>query len=402
MRTNVPSVNYGKWHSQKFGARENRISGTTASMLLVFFVVVPLVSAAFVQPSCTTPIHLMQSRPCYGGLVLMAKKKSKRSSSRASYNDDHRDRILRDLAKRDGDRIIEESDATPGKLSSGEPTRTLSGGPSLIFSMARRMLVWDDELYQGLNDASRDDEDERAILATALSNDSITAPRWRPSTVLQKSISNVNPAFRTSSPIMTSAGYAAILRRNSRKKMKPSMWKHSLRVYEKMAQLEKIKIDGKSENKKRAIRRKTVHHEAALVAASKLGMWEEAINIYRNVEELPLMQTRKAPKAVVGIGDGTVATPTKKTNIEKTSAITDNMILSVISACVKGSKVKRTVSLITNPAINETSSVNNTKTGTMMRLLSIEERRRPLDEVRDILLSIEVSSLLFAPFLFRV
>ena len=402
MRTNVPSVNYGKWHSQKFGARENRISGTTASMLLVFFVVVPLVSAVFVQPSCTTPIHLMQSRPCYGGLVLMAKKKSKRSSSRASYNDDDRDRILRDLAKRDGDRIIEESDATPGKLSSGEPTRTLSGGPSLIFSMARRMLVWDDELYQGLNDASRDDEDERAILATALSNDSITAPRWRPSTVLQKSISNVNPAFRTSSPIMTSAGYAAILRRNSRKKMKPSMWKHSLRVYEKMAQLEKIKIDGKSENKKRAIRRKTVHHEAALVAASKLGMWEEAINIYRNVEELPLMQTRKAPKAVVGIGDGTVATPTKKTNIEKTSAITDNMILSVISACVKGSKVKRTVSLITNPAINETSSVNNTKTGTMMRLLSIEERRRPLDEVRDILLSIEVSSLLFASFLFRV
>ena len=371
-------------------------------MLLACFVVAPLVSAAFVQPSCTDPLHLTQSHSCYGGLVLMAKKKPKRSSSRASYNDDDRDRILRDLAKRDGDRIIEESDVSSGKLSSGEPARTLSGGPSLIFSMARRMLVWDDELYQGLNDASRDGEGERTILATALSNDSITAPRWRPSPELQKSISNVNPAFRTSSPIMTSAGYAAILRRNSRKKMKPSMWRHSLRVYEKMGQLEKIKINGKSENKKKAIRRKTVHHEAALVAASKLGMWEEAINIYRYVEELPAIQTRKVPKAVVGIGDGSVAAPTVKTNIERTSAITDNMILSVISACVKGSKVKRSVSLITNPAINEAGSVNNTKTGTMMRLLTIEERRRPLDEVRNILLSIEVRSLLFILFIFRV
>ena len=39
---------------------------------------------------------------------------------------------------------------------------------------------------------------------------------------------------------MTSAGYLGILRRNSRKKNKPSMWKHCLRVYNKMAELESI------------------------------------------------------------------------------------------------------------------------------------------------------------------
>jgi hypothetical protein len=351
-------------------------------------------------------------------MVLMAKKRRKRSASsrQESYTDDDRDKILNDLIAKDVGARSGGSNLSSREMSPGEPTRTLSGGPSLIFEMARRMLVWDDELYQGLNDASRDGED--SLLSTALSdnaNSSMYAPRWRPSPLLQRSISNVNPAFRTSSPIMTSAGYAGILRRNSRKKMKPSMWRHTLRVYDKMADLEKITIDGKAaESKKKAIRRKTVHHEAALVAASKLGMWEEAIKIYRSVEELPPMQTKQS-KAVVGIGDGTTFVTREVNNTDDNAditrnsrrpvAVTDNMVLSVISACVKGSNVRRTSSIITSPVMNTTITMNATefnsssvvsvsaprpKSG-VMRLLSLDERRRPLDEARRILLSMEVS-----------
>ena len=108
---------------------------------------------------------------------------------------------------------------------------TLSGGSSLIFEMARRMLVWDDELYESgmLNDAgSRDGEgasspsipttQSPSALPPIPSPASSSLPRWRPSAIRQQSISNSNPSFRTSAPVMTNAGYAGILRRNSRKR----------------------------------------------------------------------------------------------------------------------------------------------------------------------------------------
>lgn len=337
--------------------------------------------------------------------ALLARKKRRKNSNE---NDNDRDRILNNLVAKDNSKMREGA-SFDDQSTTGEPTtRTLSGGPSLIFEMARRMLVWDDELYQGLNDASRDGEEDK-LLSTAISNNNVStnAPRWRPSSLLQRSISNVNPAFRTSSPIMTSAGYAGILRRNSRKKMKPSMWRHTLRVYDKMADLEKITIDGEAKSKKKAIRRKTIHHEAALVAASKLAMWEEAIKIFRSVEEMPQTQIKRAEKAVVGIGDGSIATTfngtdddVQTTMITKTASttVTDNMILSVISACVKGSKVRRIASVISPPVTNTTDSINATSVSVPrriqrgpMRLLTIEERRRPLDQARDIILSMEVS-----------
>ena len=343
----------------------------------------------------------------YNSATALLARKKRRTNSKEIDND--RDRILNNLVAKDNSKMRECASFGDQSTTTGEPTtRTLSGGPSLIFEMARRMLVWDDELYQGLNDASRDGEEDK-LLSTAISNNNVSsnAPRWRPSSLLQRSISNVNPAFRTSSPIMTSAGYAGILRRNSRKKMKPSMWRHTLRVYDKMADLEKITIDGEAKSKKKAIRRKTIHHEAALVAASKLAMWEEAIKIFRSVEEMPQTQIKRAEKAVVGIGDGSIATifngtddDVQTTMITKTASttVTDNMILSVISACVKGSKVRRIASVISPPVTNTTDSINATSVslprqiqrGPMM-LLTIEERRRPLDQARDIILSMEVS-----------
>ena len=340
-----------------------------------------------------------------------------------------------------------------------KPKRTtLSGGPSLIFEMARRMLVWDDELYQSemLNDAgSRRGEGDTESLAFVLSNpqsqperlsafppsistvssllstDSTSPlPRWRPSAIRQQSVSNVNPAFRSSSPIMTDAGYACIMRRNSRKRNKPSMWRHCLRIYNKMEELEngiaeetgggRATGDASYRNflsyssrnnfggvqSMTKIKRGIAHHEAAMVAASKLGMWEEAINIFRRVESSISSRTE------------TKSTGSNNRTINSLDdCITDHMILSVISACVKGSKIKHTATSSNAPLENscmdgtnfvngidgigstnvtDNQGVNTTRRAIfssrpiMMRALTIDERRKPLDMARDILLSLEV------------
>jgi hypothetical protein len=350
-------------------------------------------------------------------LVMMAKNRRRKGSSNnpdIQYTDD-------DRGTKSSEQFAPQQNAITDQNNGADdtPTRTLSGGPSLIFEMARRMLVWDDELYQGLNDASPSDDSKTALLNTLSDNTiaSIHTPRWRPSPILQKSISNVNPAFRTSSPIMTNAGYAGILRRNSRKKSKPSMWRHVLRVYDKMAELEKIKIESLDERgrRKKAIQRKTVHHEAALVAASKLALWEEAVKIFRVVEE-----SRKPAVGDVSIGNTTDGM--QAVEKRRKSVVTDNMILSVISACVKGSRVKRTTSMVnaasvkndynltSDSTINGTDLVNATVLAAVnssaadsspmpfqqlprgtMRRLTMEERRRPLDAARTILLTMEVS-----------
>ena len=324
------------------------------------------------------------------------------------------------------DTTMQHTEADKKSIDSVPNQTTLSGGTPLIFDMARRMLVWDDELYQGLNDSSSSSESSSSATdhRDAATKNAVL-PRWRPNSITQQSISNANPSFRTSSPIMTNAGYASILRRNSRKKNKPSMWRHCLRIYFKMAELEKeerkdvrndnnrtqLEIRGvgtnlgpsvnysynKKQSEKRGrkinVKRSTAHHEAALVAASKLGLWEEALLIYQNVE-----------KASLG-SNNTAAT-----------RITDNMVLSLVKASVRASRVKQTTAktssywdssdrielprdepksngTVVNAAIEEKSefpplqpqaSPSNTQ-----RKLTIKERRKPLDFARDVILSIE-------------
>lgn len=142
----------------------------------------------------------------------------------------------------------------------------------MIFAMARRMLVWDE----------------------AKSN---PTPRWHP----HAGISDVNPAFRTESPIMSSQGYAGTIWRNVRKRNKPSLWRHALRTYDRMRVVE-------TTGNVLKIEQTAVHHEGAMLACAKLGLWKEALQIYLSVEK----QNKKE--------------------------ITDNMILSLIKACVRGCK----------------------------------------------------------------
>jgi hypothetical protein len=126
-----------------------------------------------------------------------------------------------------------------------------------------------------------------------------------------------------------------------------------------------IVVNDGTNRKKKRIRRTTLHHEAALVAASKLGMWEEALRIYRNVEQQQQQQG---------------------------GVVTDNMILSVIGACVRRSSIKyATISDENNSNVDGLGDDNRSpscRSGSM-RTLTVEERRRPLDAARRILLSLE-------------
>ena len=307
-------------------------------------------------------------------------------------------------------------DAGKNPSDNAVPRQTLSGGTPLILDMARRMLVWDDELYMGLNDASTSSESSSSAAdptqAAAANAAAVAAlPRWRPKSISQQSISNANPSFRTSSPIMTNAGYASILRRNSRKKNKPSMWRHCLRVYEKMGDLEKERRKTDKNGKKIKVKRSTAHHEAALVAASKLGLFEEALSIYQSVEKVSLASNNETDAS--SAADGAVM------NLRsKKVRITDNMVLSVIKAAVKASRIKKTTtntpyldSSTTTEIVTEDNSKSNSTEGNAtiydenaddvppiqpptsarrtLRLLTTQERRKPLDFARDIVLSME-------------
>jgi len=240
--------------------------------------------------------------------------------------------------------------------SSTAPIKTLSGGVSLIFSMARRMLLWDDEEYyhQQYNDAS----------PTSDSNLSSTSnvpplPKWRP----YEGIADLNPSFRSEAPVMNNVGYAQTLRRNSRKKGKESLWRYALRIYGKMREIEleqeeQRMIIPRGDNSNHddemvgenidpyRIQRTTEHFEAALVACAKLGLFREAMKIYQEV--LDKVAAKRA-KTTMEVEDTVLLTDSLKIKKSKTEVIaakrkyvdttrvrvTQNMILSLIKACVR-------------------------------------------------------------------
>ena len=265
-----------------------------------------------------------------------------------------------------------------------QPTlqETLSGGPSLIFAMARRMLVWDDENYAGGATAgaggatgavpppppsvpsSSSPSSAAAQRGGGRSGRPPVLPRWHP----HPGVSDVNPSFRKRSPVMNNAGYLGVIRRNSRKRSKPSLWRYSLRTYDKMRiiereqeERERIKresgegvggVSG-SGRKRLVIRRTTPHHEAAMVSCAKLGLWREAIRIY---EEITGRRNHSRDEDAL--------------QLKAAVGVTENLVLALVRACVRGSKVKGRV-------VEEEPTV--------------DDRRAPLDKARGVLLSLQVS-----------
>jgi len=263
------------------------------------------------------------------------------------------------------------SDISKGEASSlnkgnGEPLvktltmETLNGGPSLIFAMARRMLFWDDDDVDEDNDGSRprrkrtnnnrnyaknnNDNNDKARpkpIRIPRPKEKIV-PRWH----LYDGIADANPSFRMEPPAMNNRGYASTIRRNSRKRGKVSLWRHALRIYDKM-KAEELEQQQLVRNKQHhpstaTILRTTEHFEAASVACAKLGLWREALGIYREIVDM-------------GTNGG-----------RKDLDVTDNLMLSLVGACVRAARMRR-------------------KQG-----FAADEQRAPLDAVRDILVRLEV------------
>ncbi|EJK50034.1 hypothetical protein THAOC_31034 [Thalassiosira oceanica] len=157
-----------------------------------------------------------------------------------------------EAGRRSGGEAEEEAGggAAQGRDRPPPPRLTISGGTSTIMEMARRMLVWDDELYARdamLNDASAPREEwggssesggessGSPYLAPRPADGPL--PRWRPPSIRPGCVSNANPSFRSAPPVMSNGGYASVIRRNSRKRAR-AMREHALRVYGRMERLE--------------------------------------------------------------------------------------------------------------------------------------------------------------------
>jgi pentatricopeptide repeat protein len=223
------------------------------------------------------------------------------------------------------------------------PIRTIGGGSNMIFEMARQMLLWEEteesaappptaSFLKNLGTSGQTSSRKNAKARAPV------LPRWRPT----RGVSDVNPSFRTQSPMMNSQGYAGTIWRNVRKANKPSLWRHALRTYDRMEQNAATSVSGSAKPNELKVQRTNLHHEGALVACAKLGLWKKALQIYHDVE-----QEEQNPSSY------------------KKVYITDNMVLSLIRACVRGSR---------DPEAWEKS---------------LEERREPLDACLEVLLTIE-------------
>jgi hypothetical protein len=206
-----------------------------------------------------------------------------------------------------------------------ELIRTLAGGPALIFEMARKSMLFVRE----------------ADASTAAANSGETngsTKRWYPYSGVQEN----NPSFRTQPPVMSNQAFAKTIWRNVRKR-KQGYWRHALRTYDRMSILEK-------DHNFPHIQRSNTHHEGAMLACAKLGLWQRALEIFHCVYQLQLeAQNTTAAFASTGQVNG-VATSAKQSQAirsrngdstkRKKVSVTDDMVLSLVKACVRSSQFR--------------------------------------------------------------
>lgn len=223
--------------------------------------------------------------------------------------------------------------------------RTIGGGTAMIFAMAQSMF----EQQQQQQRIGKGGDSSNALEGP---NSSFSLPRWRPAA----GIANVNPSFRTASPNMNNQGYAGIIWRNVRKRNKPSLYRYALRTYDRMTSGNTATDDNRSNSETAGsdlvVQPTNIHHEGALLASAKLGLWERALNIYHAVQE----EEATLRKRHGGGGNSKLSMVTQK---RYAVHVTEHMVGSVVRACVRATR--------------------NNKQG------SLEERRKPLDRAAAIL-----------------
>mmetsp|Transcript_31045 Transcript_31045/g.75021 ORF Transcript_31045/g.75021 Transcript_31045/m.75021 type:complete len:562 (-) Transcript_31045:55-1740(-) len=252
-----------------------------------------------------------------------------------------------------------------------ELIQTLKGGPALIFELARRSIMFvhdfDDTSIATPNAA------QPAIMARKMKRRVL--PRWRPI----DGVSNSNPKFRKQAPAMTNQGFSKTIWRNARKRNKPQLWRQALRTYDRMAILEQ----DPDYQQKLKIRRSNIHYEGALVACAKLGLWQRALEIYHCVWQQEqegqdtLVQPQPEQKATPVPSTTATATRTGKRRVY----ITDNMILSLVKACVRASRLRSKK----KGTGRQKQKDGDTKTNSEVLDAEAALRRIPLDTAQQVL-----------------
>ena len=181
---------------------------------------------------------------------------------------------------------------------------------------------------------------------TASPSTADTLPRWHPHSGIEK----VNLKFRSEAPVMNNQGFAMSIWRNVRKRNKPSLWRYALRTYDRMAVLEQTPDNVH-------LQRSNIHHEGAMVACGKLGLWHRALEIYHYVYQMEQEnQAESSPsldQVVVSKQQKSLvkSTSTKSSSsstmsvaaarrlrIRRTVRVTDTMITAFVEACVVASR----------------------------------------------------------------
>jgi hypothetical protein len=285
---------------------------------------IPLLSAAFApttRPSSQIPCirrHLAES----DDTALSNPPPTQTASSRSNLAED----------KNGGETQESFSPPPPPAVpfeATGEqelPT-TLGGGTALMFEMIRlSVLEWNTKPAVSPSSQFQKQQQQQQP-----DNGDDILPRWRP----HAGVSDINTAFRTEPPSMNNEGFARTIWRNLRKRNKPSLWRNSLRTYDRMAALEAV--EGLN------IRRSNIHHEGAMLACAKLGLWQRALEIYHCVyqKEQEIAEARANTTKTSNVIQKQFAKSqkarTKKLQIRRGIKVSDDMIFSLVKACVRAS-----------------------------------------------------------------
>ena len=133
-------------------------------------------------------------------------------------------------------------------------------------------------------------------------------------------------------------GFAKSIWRNARKRNKPSLWRYALRIYDRMTILE-------NDPKYPTIQRSNIHHEGAMLACAKLGLWQRALELYHFVYQVEQESQSDFDSAQNGqVARNVTRSPSKsvaalrKSRIRRTVQMSDCMISSLVQACVRASQ----------------------------------------------------------------
>jgi hypothetical protein len=205
---------------------------------------------------------------------------------------------------------------------------TIAGGTSAIFAMARRMAT-----------ATTTTTITKTTIPSETTNDSKLDTSHRKQVQLQRP-----------PPRWNSQQYAASIWKNARQKYnKPAMWKHALRTFDRM-QLQLQPGDPSTTTPKP----QTIHYEGALAACAKLGDSKRALQIYQTIlaaqnninnpmnPDPKESRKRSSTTTSASMGMNNSNSNSNSNNSPASVHVTENMIHSVIRACVRDAKRQST------------------------------------------------------------